>query len=313
MMSDMISIDMIKADMIGIDMIKADMIDIDMIKADMIGTDTMCGDTIDIDMIDIDIIGTDIIGTDIIGTDTIGIDMIGIDIIGIDIIVIDIVEDDLIGIAIIKTERHMMMSDMIRMGIIKMEIIVIYFHNITIYFHFKKLFRGIRVFFDNALIFFKIFCKKSFFEHNRGNLIFLMQLDFLDTTVIKTLDFFQNQKNLTPIRTENFRFPLVLGSGNAIETGKILFRKNPALFASESDAPDKIGLAEIQEIVVISASGSKHAPVLIDLAHKHQKVAHLISSTPNSEASQKTDHSYIFPKISEPYTYNTSTYFGYIY
>ena len=140
-----------------------------------------------------------------------------------------------------------------------------------------------------------------------------MQLDFLDTTVMKTLDFFQNQKNLTPIRTENFRFPLVLGSGNAIETGKILFRKNPALFASESDAPDKIGLAEIQEIVVISASGSKHAPILIDLAHEHKKVAHLISSTPNSEASGKADHSYIFPKISEPYTYNTSTYFGYIY
>jgi hypothetical protein len=162
-------------------------------------------------------------------------------------------------------------------------------------------------------LFFKIFCKKTFFEHNSRNIIFLMQLDFLDTTVMKTLDFFQNQKNLTPIQTENFRFPLVLGSGNAIETGKILFRKNPALFASESDAPDKIGLSEIQEIVVISASGSKHAPILIDLAHEHKKVAHLISSTPNSEASGKADHSYIFPKISEPYTYNTSTYFGYIY
>ena len=163
------------------------------------------------------------------------------------------------------------------------------------------------------LLFFKIFCKKTFFEHNRDNLIFLMQLDFLDTTVIKTLDFFQNQKNLMPIQAENFRFPLVLGSGNAIETGKILFRKNPALFASESDAPDKIGLSEIQEIVVISASGSKHAPILIDLAHQHQKISHLISSTENSQASQKTDHAYIFPKISEPYTYNTSTYFGYIY
>ncbi len=140
-----------------------------------------------------------------------------------------------------------------------------------------------------------------------------MQLDYLDTTVLKTLDFFQNQQNLTKISTETFIFPLVLGSGNAIETGKILFRKNPALFASESDATDKISLLQIQEVVILSASGAKHAPILASEAKKTNKKTFLISSTLNSEASKIADESFIFPKISEPYTYNTSTYFGYIY
>lgn len=144
-------------------------------------------------------------------------------------------------------------------------------------------------------------------------LFIIMQYDYLDTIAVKTADFFQNEKNLIKIPTDNFRFPLVLGSGNAIETGKILFRKNLAIFASESDASEKIAIPHIEEVVILSASGAKHAPILASQSKNAQKKTFLISSTPNSEASKIADESYIFPKITEPYTYNTSTYFGYIY
>lgn len=140
-----------------------------------------------------------------------------------------------------------------------------------------------------------------------------MHLDYLDSIVIKTLEFFGQRQGIAHIDISRFSLPLVLGSGNAIETGKILFRHKPALFASESDAKDKIFLPNIDEVVVISASGSKHAPSLVQLANSAHKKTFLISSTPGSEASKIAGKSFIFPKITEPYTYNTSTYFGYLY
>ena len=50
----------------------------------------------------------------------------------------DTIRTDLINMVFIKTEHPMMMNDMIKMDIIKMEISVIYFHNIAIYLHSKK-------------------------------------------------------------------------------------------------------------------------------------------------------------------------------
>lgn len=141
----------------------------------------------------------------------------------------------------------------------------------------------------------------------------MKNLPTLSRIVLDTLDFYENTNNLPKIDTGKFSFPLVLGSGNAIETGKILFRKNPAIFASESDASDKMGISEIQEVVILSASGEKHAPVLAEMAKNFSKKSTLISSTFDSTASKIADESFIFPKISEPYTYNTSTYFGWIY
>ena len=88
--------------------------------------------------------------------------MMNDDMIDIDMIESDTIRIDLINMVFIKTEHPMMINDMIRMGIIKMEINVIYFHNITIYFHFKKLFRDIRVFLIMLLFFSKFFAKKVF-------------------------------------------------------------------------------------------------------------------------------------------------------
>lgn len=140
-----------------------------------------------------------------------------------------------------------------------------------------------------------------------------MHLSSLSDIVLETLDFFENEKNLPKIHTKDFHFPLILGSGNGFETGKILFRKNAAFFASESEAEEKLAIPHIEEVVIISASGEKHAPILADMSKKRGKKTILISSKNGSSASKIADESYIFPKIAEPYTYNTSTYFGYIY
>ena len=67
---------------------------------------------------------------------------------------------------------------------------------------------------------------------------------------------------------------------------------------------------------MLSASGAKHAPSIVDSAHHYQKPVTLLTNTAGSPAAQKldnaTDHVYVFPKNREPYTYNTSTYLGII-
>lgn len=68
----------------------------------------------------------------------------------------------------------------------------------------------------------------------------------------------------------------------------------------------------ITDIVVISASGEKHAPIILNTAKQHQKKTLLISSSAKSSGRDIADQTIVMPKIREPYTYNTSTYFGYM-
>jgi hypothetical protein len=63
---------------------------------------------------------------------------------------------------------------------------------------------------------------------------------------------------------------------------------------------------------VISASGEKHAPIILEAAKRYGKQTFLISSSEKSTGRSIADGSIIMPKIREPYTYNTSTYFGYM-
>ena len=63
---------------------------------------------------------------------------------------------------------------------------------------------------------------------------------------------------------------------------------------------------------MISASGEKHAPIILESAKAHGKNTLLISSSEVSTGRNIAEQSIIMPKIREPYTYNTSTYFGYM-
>ena len=138
-------------------------------------------------------------------------------------------------------------------------------------------------------------------------------LPTLDTIVLDTIDLFKNQKNLPKLDLSSFRTPLVVWSGNGYYTGRILFRNLGAFFATESEIESKLEhISSITDVVVISASGEKHAPIILDAAKKHQKNTLLISSSQSSSGRDIADTSIIMPKIAEPYTYNTSTYFGYI-
>lgn len=139
----------------------------------------------------------------------------------------------------------------------------------------------------------------------------------LDTVVLGALELFQQQP-LPRIDVSAYQRPLVVGSGNAEATGRIMFETSDAIFASESSFEDKLAhIPAIDGVVLLSASGGKHAPIIAKAAREAGKHVTLLTNTPDSAASKELDHQhpydeYIFPKNREPYTYNTSTYMGMI-
>ena len=137
-------------------------------------------------------------------------------------------------------------------------------------------------------------------------------LPSLDTVVLGALEMLAAE-TVPALDVTSFKRPLVVGSGNAEATGRILFAETDAIFASESSVDDKLGhIQDIDEVIVVSASGGKHAPILARKARDAGKHVTLITNTPNSPAQKELDDTeltaLIYPKNREPYTYNTSTY-----
>ena len=131
----------------------------------------------------------------------------------------------------------------------------------------------------------------------------------LDVCVLAALDLFSQQE--VPTTTVPYRRPLVVG--NAAATGRILFEKSDAVFADESTVDVKLqNIQAIDGVVLISASGGKHAPVIAQKAKKAGKKVTLLTNNENAPARPLADTTYVFPKNREPYTYNTSTYMGMI-
>lgn len=135
----------------------------------------------------------------------------------------------------------------------------------------------------------------------------------LDTIVLRTIDLYKNTTNLPKLDLSSFQTPIVVWSGNGYYTGRILFRNLGAFFATESEIEAKLeNIWAITDVVVVSASGEKHAPIILGAAKNHNKHTFLISSSEKSSGRDIADASIVMPKIEEPYTYNTSTYFGYM-
>jgi len=141
-------------------------------------------------------------------------------------------------------------------------------------------------------------------------------LPFLDTVVLGALERFAG-RDMPSIDINSFKHPLVVGSGNAEATGRIIFADSYAVFASESNFEEKLkDISVIDEVVIVSASGGKHAPIIAKKAAEYGKHVTLITDTVGSPTEQElapeqlTVHA--FPKNREPYTYNTSTYMGMI-
>ena len=112
-----------------------------------------------------------------------------------------------------------------------------------------------------------------------------------------------------------FKRPLVIGSGNAEYTGRIIFNDVDAVFANESNFEEAISKVEdIDGAVLISASGSKHSVNIAERLEELQKPVVLYTNNPDAPAGSfmEPKNIYTFPKNREPYTYNTSTYLSMI-
>jgi hypothetical protein len=134
----------------------------------------------------------------------------------------------------------------------------------------------------------------------------------LDECVVNALELFI-KKGLPKLDLGDFKRTLVVGSGNAAATGRIISEDRDVVLADESSYEKKIdAIPDIDGAVVISASGGKHAPVIAyNLKKKGIKVI-LITNNPEAPAKKYADKVYVFSKNTEPYTYNTSTYMGMI-
>lgn len=139
-----------------------------------------------------------------------------------------------------------------------------------------------------------------------------MDVPTLDSTVYDALALLG--KGVPAFPNIPFKRPLVIGSGNALETGRIIFRDVPATFASESKYDGALRVYEPDGAVLISASGGKHSTHIAHTLVSRGIRTLLLTHTGGAPAASELPPSdvYVFPKNVEPYTYNTSTYFGLI-
>lgn len=138
----------------------------------------------------------------------------------------------------------------------------------------------------------------------------------LDVVVAGALDRF-TEEPLTQTIPTPFTHPLIIGSGNALAAGRILYNEYPALFADESSVERVLDCWSdvVDGAVVVSASGGKHAIGIGALLEKRMVSRVLLTTAVDAPANKhfEPDQVVIFPRNREPYTYNTSTYFGMIF
>lgn len=135
----------------------------------------------------------------------------------------------------------------------------------------------------------------------------------LDKVVLDALELHSSYK-LPAMDFGKRKRRLVIASGNALPTGKILFQDEDAVFASEDQYEAVIKKVPIDGAVVISASGEKHAPIILKRLMQLDIAPLLITCTEGSSAAKLLSREQVFVtrQNPEPITYNTSTYLGMI-
>jgi hypothetical protein len=143
-----------------------------------------------------------------------------------------------------------------------------------------------------------------------------MEIINLSEGVLAALRFFKKNPP-KPINLKRLRLPIVIGSGNAYNAGRVIFASQPAIFADESNLKETLKNYQpliknkiISEALVISASGSKDSVWELQAAKKAGLKTRLFTCTSDSPAAAVADTVHVFRKIAEPYTYNISTYLG---
>lgn len=145
-----------------------------------------------------------------------------------------------------------------------------------------------------------------------------IEIDSLNISVLKALDVLRQIK-LPQFKPKAYDFPIVIGSGNAYNTAQVIFSNQKAIFANESNAQEifnrykkLIKNGSISHAIIISASGEKDSIWEIKAAKKAGLETILLTCSPGSSAAKIANKILIFPKLSEPYTYNFSTYLSMI-
>ena len=134
----------------------------------------------------------------------------------------------------------------------------------------------------------------------------------LDECVMNALNLFADAATEFPKpNLAKYARPLVVGSGNAIATGRIVFDAMDAVYADESGYAQKLdAVGSIDGVVLFSAAGGKHAPIIAKDVKARGREIILFTCNPNPPAQDDVDACHVFPSRAEPYTYNTSTYMG---
>ena len=138
-------------------------------------------------------------------------------------------------------------------------------------------------------------------------------LPSLSQCTLGALELF-SEEGLPDVKIKEFKRPLIVGSGNAIVTAKVLYRDQDAIFADETNYKSALD-KNCDGVLVFSASGGKHAPIIAEEAKKRGKGVQLITCTSSSQAEEIVgkENTIVTKKNREPYTYNTSTYMGWIF
>ena len=138
-------------------------------------------------------------------------------------------------------------------------------------------------------------------------------LPSLSTCVLAALELFTDQ-GLPKIKIPRYKKPIIVGSGNAIATAKLLYGNKDAIFADENNFKQALK-RKPDGAIIFSASGEKHASIIAKY-YKDKKIkTTLVTCNPNSSAGQILGKKNVVltKKNREPYTYNTSTYLGWVF
>lgn len=140
----------------------------------------------------------------------------------------------------------------------------------------------------------------------------------LNQTVIEALDFLSQNppKNL---KLKKSQLTLAIGSVNALSTAKILLHNQASIFADESNLKEVLKVYKplikkkiVDRAIIISASGEKDAIWETKAASSMGLKTTLLTCNPKASTIKFADNSFVFKKITEPYSYNFSTYLSMI-
>ena len=136
-----------------------------------------------------------------------------------------------------------------------------------------------------------------------------MKIIGLDQCVLSALKLFIDT-GIPTLHLGNYDRPLVVGSGNAAATGRIIMEGTDAVFADEGTYTSYLDI--VDGAILISASGAKHAPIIAKELKKLKIETRLLTCNTDAPAAPLVHETFVFPKRAEPYTYNTSTYMSMI-